>query len=129
VSSPATVTVTVAAANIAPVANNDSFSLLRSTLSGRNVAGRTTTVTIPTDLGILSGDFDPDGTIDPSTVVIKTQNLTSGGSIVETSAGSGVWVYTVGAGPAGSVETFTYTVRDNLGAESNEATVTVTLQP
>lgn len=76
-------------------------------------------------VNVLSNDSDPDGTLDPTSVAV-TQNSASGS--VSVNATTGVITYTPNTGFSGS-DTFKYTVRDNLGAVSNEATVTVTVQP
>ena len=116
------VTVTAAASNVAPVAVNDAYTLAKGTV-----------VTITAGLNVTANDTD-DGTLNPSSVVITSQNLTKGGLIVQTAPG--VWTYTVGSGRVivGRAivdvgESFTYTVLDNLGQVSNQATVTVTVIP
>ena len=115
------VTVTPAAPNVAPVAVNDAIALTRGDV-----------VTITAGFDITANDSDADGTVNPASVVITSSTLTLGGSIVETAPG--VWTYTVGSGHARQGraivnvgESFTYTVLDNLGEVSNEATVTVTV--
>jgi hypothetical protein len=103
-STPATVTVTVTPVNIAPTANND-------------VA--TTFVNIPRIINVVANDTDPDGTINPASVVIVTQPLNAS---VFTNNLNGTVTYT--SAVAGT-DSFTYTVNDNAGAVSNNATVTV----
>ena len=116
----ATQLVTVTAGNVAPVAVNDAITLTQGTV-----------VTITAGFDVTANDTDADGTVDPASVVITSSTLTLGGSIVETAPG--VWTYTVGSGRirvgrtiVNVGESFTYTVLDNLGEVSNEATVTVT---
>ncbi len=105
-SNAATVTVTVGAGNTAPVANNDNGV----TTAGTSVA-----------IDVTANDSDSDGTIVVSTVTIQTQP--SNGSAV-VSGVTGVVTYTPNSG-FNATDTFTYTVKDNLGALSNVATVTV----
>ena len=114
-SAPATVTITViAAVNVPPFANNDFASTARNT-------GVTFSVT--------ANDVDADGTIVPSTVVITgqtgippTATTTRGGSVVNN--GDGTVTFNPKRGFRGT-DTFTYTVKDNAGATSKIATVTV----
>ncbi len=108
-SNTATVTVTVNAANQPPVAANDTS---------------TTTAGSPVTINVIANDVDPDGTINPATLFIISQPL-SGTALAQP---NGTVVYTPVAGFTGS-NTFTYTVKDNLGAVSNTATVTVTVNP
>lgn len=95
--------------NQTPLAVNDSAIALHA-------------VTVTID--VLANDTDADGTIDPTTVV--SANPTNG--IVNVNATTGAITYTPIAGFIGT-DTFTYTVKDNDGAISNEATVTVTVVP
>ncbi|GJQ60611.1 MAG: tandem-95 repeat protein [Candidatus Scalindua sp. AMX11] len=103
----ATVTVTVNSTNIPPVAINDPAMTTEETLVNINVVGN---------------DIDPDGTIDPATVVIAS--VPANGTAVPKA--DGTVDYTPTTGFTGQ-DTFTYTVNDNLGATSNVATVTVTV--
>ncbi|MFQ5433421.1 MAG: cadherin-like domain-containing protein, partial [Anaerolineae bacterium] len=75
------------------------------------------------DIDILANDTDADGTIDPATVVITNQPA-NGTLSVDTL--TGITTYTPNVGFLG-VDTFTYTVNDNAGLTSNEATVTITV--
>ena len=94
-------------ANIPPVANNDPAT------TGENT---------PVDINVIANDTDSDGTIDPATVAI-TGNPTNGSAVAHT---DGTVTYTPDNGFDGT-DTFTYTVNDNQGATSNQATVTVTV--
>jgi hypothetical protein len=105
---PATVTVTVNSLNDPPVAQDDN----ETTLQDR-----------PITIDVISNDSDLDGTIDPTSVVILT-NPANG--TVEVYA-DGTVVYTPDADFYGT-DSFTYTVKDNEGETSNEATVTVTVR-
>ncbi len=112
----ATVNVTVPPANQLPLANNDTAS-----------GGKNSAITID----ILSNDSDPDGTINPASVVILT-NPTKGTVTVDTTPSSpnfGKAIYT--PSPAlyttTSTDTFTYTVKDNNNGTSNTATVTLNI--
>ena len=103
-----TVTVTGAAANAAPVANDDAAT----TLENQSVI-----------VLVLSNDTDSDGSLNVATVTVTTVPL-NGAATVNT--GTGEITYTPGAGFTGT-DTLGYTVQDDLGAPSNEATVTVTV--
>ena len=109
-SAPATVTITVIAAppNIAPVAVV-------------NVA--TTTKNTPVDINVVANDYDPDGTIDPSTVVIATPP-TQGGTAVPNP--DGTVTFTPRSGFRGT-DVFYYNVSDTgtPPLTSNNAKVTV----
>ncbi|MDZ7380389.1 MAG: DNRLRE domain-containing protein, partial [candidate division KSB1 bacterium] len=94
--------------NAAPVANNDSAS---------TTAG--TAVTI----NVLANDSDSDGTLDPASVTITTAAANGTTSV---NSSSGAVTYTPNPGFAGS-DSFAYTVRDNAGATSNAATVSITV--
>jgi len=108
VSNVATVTLTVAGLNVAPVANNDTATA---------ASGVTTTI------NVLANDIDIDGTIDPTTVALVSLPLHGVASV---NAVTGAVGYTATAGFSG-FDSFTYTVKDNLGAVSNAATVGVTV--
>jgi FtsP/CotA-like multicopper oxidase with cupredoxin domain len=109
-SAAATVTITVIAAppNIAPVAVV-------------NVA--TTTKNTPVDINVVANDYDPDGTIDPSTVVIATPP-TQGGTAVPNP--DGTVTFTPRSGFRGT-DVFYYNVSDTgtPPLTSNNAKVTV----
>lgn len=96
------------AGNLAPTANADAASVLESQSVTFNVA---------------TNDNDADGTLDLTSVTITTAP-TSG---TVNSIGNGLVTYNAAAG-ARQV-TFGYTINDNLGAPSNEAIVTVTVNP
>ena len=102
----ATVTVTINADP--PVANDDA---------------KTTDENVPALIDVVANDTDADGDLDPATVVI-TQNP-SNGTITNISA-LGVVTYTPNAGYFGG-DSFKYKVSDVPGAQSNEATVTLTV--
>ena len=103
----ATVTITVSGSNDNPIAVDDNLSIPFGTSQLLNV---------------LANDRDPDTTIDPRTVEIG--QLASNGTAIAQSTGR--IEYRPVAGFRG-VDTFTYRVRDALGAISNEAVVTVTI--
>ncbi|WP_232381150.1 Ig-like domain-containing protein [Paenibacillus tianjinensis] len=109
-SNPATVSVTVTAApipNTAPSAAADTLTV------AENGSGSVT---------VTANDTDAENGLDPSTVAIKTQP--SHGTV--TVGANGQVTYTPNAGYSGS-DSFTYTVKDTEGAESNPATVSVTV--
>jgi len=87
-------------------------------------------VTLPNDkkfkIDVLDNDYDSDGTLDNDTVTI-TSGPSDGTVKVKTDpANKGKIEYDPKNVPAGDY-TFTYTVKDNDGAVSNEATVTITV--
>jgi len=103
-------TVTIIVSNAAPVAVNDATSI--------NVSNVTSV-----DIDVTANDTDSDGTIDKTTVAI-TGGPTDGGAVIDPV--TGVITYTPNAGFIGS-DAITYTVDDNDGATSNEATVTISV--
>ncbi len=106
VSNIATATVIVKRSNKLPVARNDAAS----TLSSASVT-----------INILSNDYDPDGSLLPGTVVLMSQPA-SGSASVNPLTGT----VTYQPGVAGSYS-FTYTVKDNGGAITNVAMVSVSV--
>ncbi|MDY6989262.1 MAG: cadherin-like domain-containing protein [Thermodesulfobacteriota bacterium] len=95
--------------NQGPIANDD---------------GATTSEDTSVDVNVTANDTDADGTIDGATVSIVTD--ASNGTTYNN--GDGTVTYTPDPGFTGS-DAFTYTVQDNEGAVSNEATVTVQVTP
>lgn len=108
-SNAATVTITVneEPANQAPVAVDDYATVVRN--SSFNL------------INVVTNDYDPDGTIDTTTVAI-VQAPAHG--TINSVAASGVVTYTPDAKFKGT-DSFTYTVEDNDGAPSNEARVLI----
>ena len=76
----------------------------------------------PVAIGVPANDFDFDGTVDPTTLIV-TEPPEHGTIAVDPD--TGVVTYTPGVSFSG-LDTFRYTVRDAEGALSNEATVTIT---
>lgn len=107
-SNAATVSVNVVDPNILPTAQNDSASTAEDT---------------PIELTVLSNDSDTDGSIVASTVAVMTL-ASNGTTTVNTVTGS--ITYTPNENFNGS-DSFTYTVQDDAGGTSNEATVTLTI--
>jgi len=105
-SDPVTVTITVNPVNDGPLAGDDEAE----TDEGEAVT-----------IDVLGNDSDVDGTLDATTVEAGDAE---NGTVVVNADGS--ITYTPNANFAGD-DTFTYTVGDNDGAVSNEATVTVTV--
>ncbi len=106
----ATVTIEVAAGggggvNEPPIANDD------TALTGEGV---------PVDIYVILNDGDPDGMIDPDTVLIIDDPISGSANFF----GDGTVTYTPDAAFNG-IDSFTYTVDDNEGETSNIATVTV----
>jgi thermitase len=110
----ATINVNVAAPNVAPTAVNDAY-----TAPYRPNNGYT-----PQVLAVLANDSDPDGSLNVASVkIVKAPNK---GGTVKVNA-NGTVSYTPKRAYRGN-ETFTYNVKDNVGATSNTATVTLTVQ-
>src|SRR5205814_1876208 len=110
-SAPATVTITIAAGNSAPVAANDSYSTNADTVL---------TITAP---GVLGNDTDADG--NPLTAVLVSGPLPAQGTLTLNANGS--FTFTPAPnfnGPA----TFTYKANDG-SLDSTTATVTITVTP
>jgi len=115
--SQALVNVTVTAVNDAPVATNDT---------------RSTNEDTPVTISITGNDTDVDGTIDlatidldPSTAGIQTSVTDSGGNQWSVNS-SGIVTFTPSLNFNG-IGSLNYTVKDNSGAVSNIATITVTV--
>jgi uncharacterized linocin/CFP29 family protein len=109
VSNEATVTITITRVNDAPVANNDTASVVE----GGSV-----------NISVLSNDTDIEGNIDVTSVVIANQPAHG---TVGVNSQTGVVNYVHNGGPSTS-DSFTYTFRDAQGAVSNAATVSITIQ-
>ena len=103
-----TVTVNGVVSNQSPTAVDDSDN--------------TTEEDTPVTINVVGNDTDADGTINPATVVI-VNNPVNGTAVHN---GDGTVTYSPYTGYTG-IDTFTYTVEDDLGATSNEATVTVNI--
>jgi hypothetical protein len=102
-------TLTVTSANVAPVAFSDTAS------TNKNMA---------VAINVLSNDSDPDGTLNPTTVTVV--GAANHGTI-SISPTTGAITYTPALNYIGP-DSFTYKVKDNLGAESNLATVAITVR-
>lgn len=107
VSNVATVTLTIALINDAPVAVND----VGNTTNGGNTA-----------INVAGNDTDADGTIDVATVVIVAAPVN--GTAVANADGTVTYTHD---GSATTSDSFTYTILDNLGLVSNVGTVNVTI--
>lgn len=94
--------------NLAPFADDDQAGLAN---------GASTTI------GVLANDSDADGSIDPTTVAIVTPPTQASSWSVDPVTGEIAYTHNGG----GQNDSFTYTVRDDSGAISNTATVTITL--
>jgi VCBS repeat-containing protein len=105
----ATVSITVNGINDAPAANDDPVSI-------------DTDVNPSVDINVIANDSDVDSSLDPATVVAT--DPISGQVSVDSI--TGLVTYTPDPGFNGQ-DSFTYTVKDDLGLTSNEATVTVTV--
>jgi hypothetical protein len=110
VSNEATVTVTIL--NQPPVADDDSLE---------------TGVNTPIAIDVLYLDYDPDGSLDASSLTVSSGPAHGTATVQPTEFGTAEIVYTPNPGFEGD-DIFVYTVRDNDGAVSNPATVTVTVR-
>lgn len=101
--------------NNPPVANPDNASTL---------------LTSPVNINIPSNDTDSDGSLDLTTVAIVTGPI-KGGVVINPTTGVVTYTPNPNLFPTASTDSFTYTIRDNYGTVSNNATVTinVTLPP
>ncbi len=90
----------------APIANNDRVTIPRNTTALIN---------------ILANDVDPDGTIDPTSVSLRSATTIRGSTLVV--EGDGTVTYTPEGG--GGPDYFWYTVQNTEGVASNEARVRV----
>ncbi len=108
----ATVSINVTPVNDPPVAANDSYA------TEENV-----TLTVAVGQGVLVNDTDIDGPL-PLTAVIVSQ--TSSGTVTLNANGSFQYVPVNGFN---GIDTFTYRARDGAIAESNIATVTISVGP
>ncbi|MFT3880015.1 MAG: Ig-like domain-containing protein [Gemmatales bacterium] len=109
VSNEANVVINLLAGNTAPTAVDDGATLDEGTSKV---------------IDLLGNDSDADGTLDPATLVI-TQAPTHGTLVLHA---DGTVTYTQDGSETTS-DSFKYTVRDNLGTLSNEATVSITINP
>ena len=103
----ATITVTVNSVNVPPIAANDIVS------TSEDVS--------PPPFDVLANDSDPDGSLNKASVIVTNA---VNGTFVPNS--SGIVTYTPPANFNG-IASAKYTVKDNEGRVSNEATITVTV--
>ena len=108
--SSATVTLTIAAVNDAPVAANDSLTATAGT-------------TAAPAWSVLANDSDVDG----DTLSVAAYDATSAAGGTVAMAADGTFTYTPAAGFSGT-DSFTYTAADGRGGEAT-ATVAVTVEP
>jgi gliding motility-associated-like protein len=117
-SNTATISITVTAVNDPPVANNDAA---------------TTTEDVAVTLNVVANDTDEDGTISASTVDLIPSTPGPNNSVSTTQGtfvvnASGIVTFTPTLNFNGTAST-PYTVNDNGGLTSNEATITITVTP
>ncbi|MGB3533457.1 MAG: DUF4347 domain-containing protein [Microcoleaceae cyanobacterium] len=115
----ASTTITIAPTNASPIANRDQI---------------TTRLNTVITFSLTDNDFDPDGEIDPSTVDFNpaTEEIDSSANLFNQAEVSinpqGDVTLTPNEGFTGEID-FSYTIRDNDGATSNTADVTVNVIP
>jgi uncharacterized repeat protein (TIGR01451 family)/gliding motility-associated-like protein len=115
----ATVSITISPVNDPPVANNDTKTTLEDT---------------PTTINVTTNDTDVDGTVDVATVDLNPaisgiqNSYTDSHGNVWTVSSSGVVTFTPSLNFNGEAMIH-YTVKDNLAAVSNIASITVTVTP
>ena len=112
-SNQATVTVTVTPANTAPIAEDDSATVVAGT---------------EVSINVLANDLDEGVLIDGSTVtvaIVTASELIAGIAQVQS---DGSILYTAPSVTEETIDTFSYSVTD-AGGESDEAIVTVTINP
>jgi hypothetical protein len=80
---------------------------------------------VPVTIDVLANDYDPDGSIDPTTVEI-VQNPGHGSAEVDPVTGE---ITYLSANNWYGTDYINYTVKDNEGAVSNVATVSITVNP
>jgi len=110
-SNTATVTLNVVAANIAPTANNDRVRIARDAVTAI--------------IDILGNDVDPENMLDATSVLFRgatTSSTTTSGAGIDVNP-DGTITYTPEGG--GGPDYFWYTVKDTVGATSNEARVRI----
>jgi Ca2+-binding RTX toxin-like protein len=100
--------------------DNGTFGLLLPAPDANDDAS-TTVKDTKTVVDVLANDTDIDGTLDPATVTI-VDGPDNGSVLVDTTTGKITYTPTTGYSGA---DTFTYTVKDNDGNISGEATVTI----
>ena len=109
------------------IVSSDSVVITASSTTGSNSPPvayddvASTTRNTPVTINLIANDVDADGSIDGASLVIVT-SPTQGGQVTNNLDGS--VSYTPKRGFRGT-DTFTYKVSDNLGTESNVATVRV----
>jgi len=87
---------------------------------------------VPVTINLVLNDSDPDGTVNPATVVLAGETgtpptITTAQRGTAVNQKNGTVIYTPRRNFRGT-DTFTYTVNDYLGATSNTATVRVNVQ-
>ena len=100
------------APNLPPIANNDRVTIARDA------------VTVIID--ILGNDVDPENLLDPASVLFRNgfaSGTTTRGAGIAVNLADGTITYTPEGG--GGPDYFWYTVKDTVGATSNEARVRI----
>jgi len=111
ISNIATVDITITPINDAPVATDDNSNIILA--PGSSIT-----------IDITDNDSDEENALDPSSIVIKTQG-SKGTATVDI---NGIVTYQSKPGVIAD-DSFTYTIKDLSGLESNIATVTIVEQP
>lgn len=111
VSNTATVTLTIDPVNDAPLANNDSFTIVANAASV---------------LTLTDNDSDIDGTLDNTSIAVVS--APGQGTLMNNNDGTLTYTPNAGVDPLAG-DSFTYTVDDDSGATSAAATVTISFMP
>ncbi len=123
-SNPATVTINVTPVNLAPVATNDSATAIIKLSRSGGWLRRLSLRPLPVTINVLANDSDAGGALDPATVTLVTPPATGTATV---NSSTGAITYLPAPNSFGTLS-FSYTVKDNVGAVSAPATVTITVR-
>jgi hypothetical protein len=113
----------------------DRFTVIVNALPTARDDQATTSMHVPVTIQVTANDTDADGTFDPSSVQIVpgsgpvrgTATINAATGAVDYTPNLGYWNRNHPRHDDRPLDTFRYTVQDDRGAVSNEATVTVTV--
>jgi hypothetical protein len=114
---------------------SDRFTVIVNALPTARDDQATTSMHVPVTIQVTANDTDADGTFDPSSVQIVpgsgplrgTATVNAATGAVDYTPNLGYWNRNHPRHDDRPLDTFRYTVQDDRGAVSNEATVTVTV--